>query len=271
MHELSFSETVCAPRHVVLKLPLSDFSIGHNLLLSCARNPLLWSSDAHFNALPFEEQVRWLIEAVLVCATSYKARKKLNEPSVFGWRARLHLSDVALWHWFRKFGAHTDWAAEIALFRNYINSSRVITNYDQRREGFPFLPCTTADGATGRALGGPYEAALIQFLIAHLRLTEEEALEYPLGAAQMHYLTHMEREGALKIINAAEMAFEEDCRAQDEKAAKEAGFDTVEDYSKHLQEEARAKKEKQKQAEQTAPDGLATELPAELLATKGEN
>lgn len=273
MHELSFSEVSCPQVHVVLGISLPELSIGTSLLLSSASNPLLWTSEAHFNSLPYQQQISTLIEAVLICSAPYTIRIKLAQPSFLGWRMKLQLWSVKFWHWKRRLAGKTDWAAEIALFRNYLNAARVITDYAQRREGFPFLPCVSAEGAKGRALGGPYEAALIQFLLqAGLAGSEVAALEYPLALAQMHYLTYLEREGALKIINAAEMEFEEGCRAQDEKAANEAGFATVEEHVAHLVKVENGKKHPtpiNRGSEAATNEGLATAVPEALLEDGG--
>ena len=81
------------------------------------------------------------------------------------------------------------------------------------------MPVTPAKDGTGRTLGGPYDAALLQFLIQRMRLTEAEALEYPLGLAQAHFLTYLERGGGLRILNGEELDFEDYCREEDAKAA----------------------------------------------------
>jgi hypothetical protein len=57
-------------------------------------------------------------------------------------------------------------------------------------------------------------------LIRELRLTQEEAHEYPLALAEVHYLSWLEREGGLRILNAFEMEFEEYCREGNEKLEK---------------------------------------------------
>ena len=261
MHEICFAEVACPQKHVVLNLPLRNFSIGHRILLLRQRNPLLWADETFFNQLIFQDQVMWLVEAVFICATSFAERIRLEQPSVLGWRQALNWLDVKGWHWRR---GKTDWAAETAKFHNYLNASRVITEYNEQRDGFPFLPCTRSDDAKGRSLGAPYEALLIQFLVGQgLCRGEAEALEYPYGAAVAHYLTYREKEGALKIINAEEFDFEESCRERDEKAAKEAGFESVAAHAAAMKLRAVSAKK----PTDSAPAGLATEPPGELKTT----
>lgn len=218
MHEIAFADVSCPERHVVLKLPLRDFCIGHRLLLLRQRNPLLWMPEADFNLLPFANQVFYLLEAVYVCGQSYAHRIKLEKGAGIIDRF-LNWLKVKAWHRRRK-REETDWALELANFRNYLNSSRLITDFKGQREGFPFLPTVAAPDAKGRALGAPYDTSLVQFLIRELRLSAEQAFEYPLALAEVHYLTWLEREGGLRILNAFEMEFEEYCREGNEKAAK---------------------------------------------------
>ena len=263
MHEFSFADVACPSRHVVLKLPLRDFTVGHRLIFLRQRNPLFWASETQFNSLPFEEQIVWLLESVYVCAQTAAYRKNLEASSRYSWARFRTWIAVKVWHRRRK-SAAVDWALEILNFRNYLNSSRVITEWDDKREGFPFLPCLAADGERGRSLGGPYDPTLIQFLISSgICRDETAALEYPFGAAQVHYLTHLEREGALKIVNAKEMEFEEDCANENLKAAQAAGFKTVAEHVAHVTAEAQAgKKSEAKPVEPlNRKTGLATPPP----------
>lgn len=174
--------------------------------------------EADFNLLPFSEQVFWLLEAVYACGQSYAHRKKLEQGAGIIDRF-LNWVKVKAWHRRRK-REETDWALELAHFRNYLNSSRLITDFNSQREGFPFLPITASPDAKGRALGAPYDVSLIQYLIREHRLTPEAAFEYPLALAEVNYLAWLEREGGLRILNAFEMEFEEYCREGNERDAK---------------------------------------------------
>ena len=224
MHEIAFADVSCPERHVVLKLPLRDFCIGHRLILLRQRNPLLWMPEAEFNLLPFANQVFYLLEAVYVCGQSYAHRIKLEQGAGIVDRF-LNWLKVKAWHWRRK-REETDWALELANFRNYLNSSRLITDFKSKREGFPFLPIVASPDAKGRPMGAPYDASLIQFLIREMRVEPKAAFEYPLALAEVNYLAWLEREGGLRILNAFEMEFEEYCREENDKAAKLAAEKT---------------------------------------------
>ena len=229
MHEFSFSEVALPERHVVCELPMLDFSIGHRLLLLRARNPLLWQEEAEFNQRPAEEQIAWLLEAVYVCAQSFAFRQKLEkEPTRWAlWRNKRR---VAKWHRLHAHYEVEDWVRELAKFRVYLASAKIISDFDDKRDGFPFMPVRAASNEAGRSLGAPYEGTLIQFLVREMKITEAAAYEYPLGLAQAHFLIYLEREGCLRILNAEELDFKEYVAEYDLKAAQDAGFSTVKEH-----------------------------------------
>lgn len=213
MHELCFSDVSCPDRHVVLRLPLRDFSIGHRLILLRQRNPLLWMSEEEYNSLPTTQQIYWLIEAVYVCGQSYAFRKRLEQGAGTIDRLRNWMA-VKAWHWRRR-REKTDWALETANFRNYLNQGKLTTEYKHRREGFPFMPIAEALDSKGRSLGAPYDALLVSFLMREMRFTEAQAMEYPLALAEIYYLTSAERDGGVRVLNWFETQFEEKCQAME--------------------------------------------------------
>jgi len=212
-----------------------DFSIGHRLILLRQRNPLVWMLEADYRQLDFAEQIKWLKAAVNVCSL----------PMFPNRRTRLQ------WHWrnrrataARKHFTPADWAQETAKFYTYHNQARITTEFKDRREGFPFMPTMPMPEASGRSLGGPYDAALLQFLVREFRLDLREALQFPLAQAQIHFLTWLEREGNLRVMNAFETEFEEESARLDLVAAKAAGFDNMADYQADCLKKAREAKAK---------------------------
>lgn len=165
--------------------------------------------EEEFNGLPFEKQVFWLLEAVYVCGQSFAHRKFLESEAGVLDRARNWFA-VKLWHWRRR-RSDPNWSAELADFRIYLNTSRLTTDYKNRREGYPFMPVGQVADSKGRALGAPYDAMLIQFLIRKMGKTEAEAMEYPLALAEAHYFTALERDGGIRVLNSFETQFEEKC------------------------------------------------------------
>lgn len=170
-----------------------------------------------FNFLPTTQQIFWLIEAVYVCGQSYAFRKRLEQGAGIFDRLRNWLA-VKLWHRRRKKG-ETDWALEVANFRNYLNQGRLTTQYKERKEGFPFMPIAEALDAKGRSLGSPYDALLVSFLIREMRFTEAQAMEYPLALAEIYYLAAAERDGGVRVLNWFETQFEEKCQEMEKAMA----------------------------------------------------
>lgn len=293
MHEFTFADVACPPRHVVLNLPLLDFTLGHRILLSRARNPLLGLDEAHFNALPMQRQIAALIEAAFTCAQSYAENRALESPHcpLFK-RLRLTLQ-VKLWHWTRRRSEKrwqnqaTDtgepapgsyWSVEIAHFRNYLAASRINTDAEDLTSDIrsptsgPRMPCLgpekpVTDGSPTRRFGAPYDATLVQFLLQNgLCRSEAECMDYPFGLAEAHYLTHLEKEGCLRILNATEWTFADDCARLDHEAAIAAGFRNAKEHFDHVLAAARAKKAEfgKRNSESPPPAGLVATIPEEL-------
>lgn len=245
-HELSFSDCAAPRAHVVLGLPLRDFSIGHRSLLLRQRNPLVCSGESAFNALPLEQQIMWLIEAVHICAQTYAHLISL-EKSPTRWQQWRHSRQLKRWHAMHRGYKADDWALAIAEFRNYLAAARVVTDFDSEGAlppaNSPFLPCRRNPKSEGRAMGGPYDASLIQFLLtSRLCASAAEAMEYPFALAEIHYLTYLEREGALHISNAEEMELRAWAREMDEKAARDAGYSSIAEHIAAVTAQAKAEK-----------------------------
>ena len=285
-HEYQFSDVAIPQQHFCLTLPLRDFSIGHRLLFMRQRNPLVFGEEAAFNNLSVETKIFWLLESVTICNQTYAYRMQLEkEPTrkilkaqaktTKRWRKdRERAQSVFLITGRIDAGKYPDlndwWALEIALFRNYINSSRIVTDFKYKREPFPFLPCgPVPDADKGRSLGCPHESTLIQFLMQSRFVNSvAEAMEYPFALAEMHYLTHLEREGHIRILNTEEIEFKEQCDARDLEAAKAAGFKTVEEHIEFIK--GNAKKKNEEAAAKAGKSGLATEVPEELKTDDAE-
>lgn len=190
MHDEAFADATRPTPACVLCLPLLDYSIGHEVLLLRRRNPIVLLSPAHFFDLSDQEQARAIMEAVWICANTWRE----NRRQPFAWLK------IRIWGWKIR---NANFSLAIAEFRNYLDAGRTLP---------PLLPC---DDNQGRLCGAPFLARLIQYLVRHMKKTEEEAMDYPFGQAQFHYFTHAENEGALRIKNADEVDFENYCEEQD--------------------------------------------------------
>lgn len=191
-HELAFADANRPAPVRLLRLQLRDYSLGHEILLLRRRNALLLLSADHFNALPKQDQILALLQAVLICSATWDQNRRGQK-----W--------LRLWHWLNQ---NANWPLAIADFRNYLEQGRLTPAIN----GVP--------DATGRPLGGPYHARLLQFIIQNLGLRESEAFDYPFGAAQFHYFTYLELEGAIRILNQDEIDFETWCAEEEAKANK---------------------------------------------------
>ena len=164
MHALAFADSTRPPRTVILRLPLLDYSIGHELLLIQQRNPLVLLNPVEFDKLPALEQKQAVIRAVLVCNRNWEDNRKPSR-----W--------MRLWRWKN---ANANYAAAIADFRNY------------RAEGTTFPICNPPEGKS-REMGSPFLARLIHIAGFNLDL--------PLGALQWAYFAQAEAEGRVSVEN----------------------------------------------------------------------
>lgn len=192
MHELQFADSIRPAKTKILGLQMAHYSVGHDLLLLNQKNPLALLNDAGFNQLSIKEQCAAIIQAVLICCRNWNKNQKAHK-----W--------LGLWRFKNR---NADYSLAIEDFRNY-------------REAGSSGPETESVGGSHRALGAPFHAALIQFLIQKMGASECQAYDYPMGLAKFHYYTHAEFEGGIKIPNRAEIEFDEYCKREDEKAAKE--------------------------------------------------
>ena len=233
VHEFAFADLTCQERYTILELPMRDFTVGHRLILLRQRNPLLWQPAEDFKAETLEYQKFWLRSAVTVCSlpmfpawlTRFKWRRANR-------RANRKTRKLDRWGWVR----------EVKRFREYLDKSRIITDFDLKKDGCIFLPTAAMPESDGRETGGPHDATLIQFLIRELVLPYRVALDFPFAQAEAHYLVWLEKQGALRILNRDETEFKEQNALRNLEAAKAAGFKTAKEHFEF--ELAKAKKER---------------------------
>lgn len=186
MHDAAFARASVPTPIAILKLPLRPYSVGHSIWLQAAGNPLAEDSGA------FSITAEHVIEAVWTCASGWRELATQQAR----WLTLLKLRS-----WGRR-ARREDLAGAAVEFQKY------------RRAGSSVPPLKPPEGG-GRTLGAPLAATLVQFLVNHFGKSEEEALDYPLGLAYWHFAAHQEREGAMRIVNAAEMEFENWCEARE--------------------------------------------------------
>lgn len=197
MHDLAFADAVRPARCVILKLLMLPYSIGHELLLFQSRNPLVMHG---FETLATEERVSAIISAANICSMTWEQNH--FEPKK--WREK-YLSR-RVWKKWDKATRKSDWEAEIKAFRAY------------REVGSASPHVEPADSATGRDMGAPFHASLIQFLIQKMDVPEIGCYDYALSLAKFHYYTAAESSGDIKIVNENEVNFDAWCKQKDAEA-----------------------------------------------------
>ena len=172
-------------------LLLRPYSIGHDLRLTGLGNPLHNSSNATFPQLK---------EAAFVCSQGWIETDRIYWDRLLSLKGRL-------WQWrFRGL----DPAAELAKFIRYRNEGSL-----------EFPPSEIQDpsrsGST-KVAGSPFALRLHHFLMFHLRLTEAEAWDYPLGLAKCRWGCYWEEYGGSSIYNEIEASADAYARKMDAEA-----------------------------------------------------
>ena len=241
MHELSFCDALRPVPACVLKIPLAPYSLGHEALLLSRRNALLLQTEADCNALPLDQQIFHLREAVWLCSDPASHRSRLEQPGVLCLGLRWDMFKRRLWHRRQRTLTVADYALALADFRNYLAAGRNL---------LPALSPADAEDAEayeianlgdklegGRAGGTPFIAQLITFALATelpRKLHVRDWQDLPYAVVGNLYFTHLENEGRLAIEN---------YREAEERAAMAA-------------HRAAAKREREAEATKTAPSSI---------------
>ena len=193
MHEEILYRAACPAPAVVMGLLLRPYSLGHDLRLTGLGNPL-HNSDS---ATP-----RQLSEAVLICSQGWRETERM--PWDF-------LLSFKMWHWRRRVRVWQCKAeTELARFIQYRNEGSL-----------EFPPSGVIDpsrpGGT-KVAGAPFVLRLHHFLVMHLRLTEAEAWDYPLGLAKCRWGCYWEEYGDAALYNEMEASADAYARKMDAEA-----------------------------------------------------
>lgn len=182
---------------MVLGLKLRNYAIGHELALIRQSNPIVTYTEQGFDELSVIAKSVSLANAVELCCY----RKPLFK-LLWGWKA-----------------SKMDLLAEVAKFRRYRmsgNATMPIIN-QPRTKGVPF-----------HYFGAPELARLVNYVSEHHQLLiaahfDNSPLNFPLGLAQMLYMTYLESEGAIWVENFQDVDLRER-KAKYDKAHPEAGI-----------------------------------------------
>lgn len=205
MHDALLADSALPRQRVCLRLPLLTYSIGHEILLWHARNPILIFSDRDWQAITWEKKKSWLRKAVLICHNDWRGNQKVEK-----W--------LRLWHWMID---RCDWALEMAEFRNYLMEHRLVmqTLSAAVPEDVQIFEIANQGDklGLGRALGAPFTSQLLNYAIQRdLRTVLDISMGFkslfrkptiydvPFGLAANLMLGELECEGRLHIENERE-------------------------------------------------------------------
>jgi hypothetical protein len=166
---------------VIMRMKLRPYSIGHEILLTAEKNPLLGSWD-DFDKLELPQQIYAIFRAVTICAMSWEDNQKHLQGTLGIWMR----FQISLWLLCIPKG---DIAVAIADWRTY------------RADGTTY-PKILEPEEDGRMLGAPMMARLVA-------LMGVGAFNVPLGYAQWVYFAHAEATGLCRIENEKERSIQE--------------------------------------------------------------
>jgi hypothetical protein len=185
MNDCAFADAARQAPVRILRLPMLDYSIGHEMLLLSQRNALLFDG---FECLKAGEQRAALMRAVLICYRTWNQNQ----------RADRHLM---LWGWSIR---NVDWPTEIALFRNYRDAGSQGPR-SPSQEAYEIAAGVQKEDE-GRQMGGSTIARILDFACTRYQsLGFVTPYDMPLGFTCHLYLSGLEIAGQARIENQREM------------------------------------------------------------------
>lgn len=189
MNDLAFADAARPTPPRILRLPLLPYSIGHELLLQAARNPILGGPEFLAEFDPAQRR-KAILRAVLVCSRNWSQNRQPERwLSLWDWTIRRHDTDLS-----------------IAEFRAY------------RDAGSSCPEIKPSDNGDGRPLGAPLMARLLSFSAARFGAA---AYDQPLGMLQWMFYAWAEFKGACRVENATERQIREEIAEHQAQYARE--------------------------------------------------
>jgi hypothetical protein len=182
MHDAIMADAARPARVSILKLPMLDYSIGHEIVLWQRRNAFVTHLPDSFDELPLVERIKALQQAVLVCC-----EKIPRSARFWAWRCR-----------------NLDMLDEMKKFREY----RAAGSLDLPQAKIPKVA-----GAHYHYFGSPETAQLLNYVSSRHQAMisahfEGSPLNFPFGLARILYMTDAETSGAIWIKNFHDMETE---------------------------------------------------------------
>ncbi len=193
MHERLLSEAALPAPTVVLGLLMRPYSLGHELFLIREQSSVLNPDDV----LPDD-----LARAAFICSNTWAENKRIHTDWLTGLKLTLLKRKIT----------PLNLEPEVEAIREYISRAMSV---------LPVSEIIKPGQTESRPQGTPILLRLVQFLMLKLRLTEEQAWDYPHGLACMHWQAFWEGEGRMEIYNENEFSFDNYVRAEREKEAQQ--------------------------------------------------
>lgn len=178
MHEPLVANAALPAPVRICGFELKPYSLGHELWLIREKSPFLFGGKV---------EPGHIFEAILICTSTFEQMRRLRHSYTYLlqlWLVKRRVRKAA------PSEAHIQ--AEADRFSNY------------QREGSVTLPHsdTVRPGRdSGRDPGTPVILRLHQFLTTTLRLSQEEAWDYPVGLARMQWAAYYETKGLYEVKN----------------------------------------------------------------------
>jgi len=184
MHEAALAQAALPAPTVVLGMPLRPFSIGHELALIREGNPL---AETLTDSQSIVDRAA-LAQAALICSETWAGIRSLHKDpwlplKLLIWKLRTR---------------NADQVEEVRAFNAYRNAGSLEFKVSDMRQA----------GQPPRQPGAPFLLRLQQFLVVTMRLSEEQAWNYPYGLAKMQWSAFWEGEGGLALYNDHDAEFD---------------------------------------------------------------
>jgi hypothetical protein len=188
MHTAWYSAAVPNAPPLVLKLRMRPYCLGHEILLRRFNSPFAAGADerqskkavsklfGEFTLPPITPDD--LVLACLICCQSFEGALKTLESRWLSWLLRI-------WRW--RLGRRVDWTAEIAAFCSY------------RIDGV-WMPEINRK-PNQKTLASPWQFRLLVILMENFRMSESEALNFPMAKAHLLYCARGEMEGNVDLFS----------------------------------------------------------------------
>lgn len=184
MHEAALARAALPAPTVIQRTPLRPYSLGHELLLIREGNAFLCGGP------PTRKDV---IQGVWICANTWDENRRVQNE---------FLAPLKAWIIARRF-KRCNLGLCLKAFQEYLESSSL----EFALSDIP-RPSSAPSSSATRIPGSPFILRLHHFLMTHLRKSESEAWDYPVGLAKMRWACHWEQEGGLDVRGPHDESFE---------------------------------------------------------------